>query len=654
LCLFTVQSVVLRICMAFRFFMFLVHKFCALNPHHQHLFAMKMKTTIYLLAFIFLSYFATAQSPEISKVEPSNWWIGMQNPEVQIMVHGKDIGKATVSAKYKKVKITKVEKAESPNYLFVTLAISDKASAGKVPLTFTIGDKSTTYEYEIQARSTDAKRIQGFDNSDIIYLLMPDRFANGDPNNDSVDEMLEKADRKELQSRHGGDIKGISDHLDYIHDLGATTLWINPLLENNNQAYSYHGYAITDLYKTDPRFGTNEDYLNLCNKAQQKDMKVIMDMVFNHIGINHWMMADLPFNDWVHQHEEFTRSNFRATTIADPYASKYDKDKMLKGWFDTSMPDLNQQNPFVAKYLTQNSIWWIEYLGLDGIRMDTYPYPYKEFMAEWAKTIMTEYPQFNIVGETWVQEAGIEAYWQKDVLLNGYQSNLPSVTDFIMRNAIADAFHQNESWTEGMANLYYVLAQDFLYKNPYNLVTFADNHDLTRIYTQMGEDYAKYKMAMAFLMTMRGIPQIYYGTEILMSGDGSNHGLVRKDFPGGWQGDERSAFTKEGRTDKENEAFSFLQTLIQYRKSTTALQTGKLMQFVPDEGIYIYFRYDNEQTVMVILNNNKEGESKFTTERYAECIKDFTQGKDILSGESVSLKEITISAKSVMVLELGK
>ena len=597
---------------------------------------------------------ATAQAPTIQKVEPANWWVGMKTNQVQLLVHGKDIGNATVSTKYKKVKITQVDKAESPNYLFVTLDISDKAVAGKIPLTFTQNGESKVYEYPILDRSKDNERIQGFDNSDIIYLLMPDRFANGDTSNDDVAGMLDVANREASQGRHGGDLKGIRDHLDYISELGVTALWINPLLENNNKAYSYHGYAITDLYKVDPRFGTNEDYRALCDEAQQKGLKVIMDMVFNHIGINHWMMKDLPFQDWIHQHDTFTRSNFRATTITDPYASKYDKEKMLKGWFDTSMPDLNQKNPFVATYLTQNSIWWIEYLGLDGIRMDTYPYPYKDFMSVWAKTIMAEYPQFNIVGEAWVQKASIEAYWQRGVQNDGYQSNLPSVTDFIMYHAISNAFHEKEGWTEGMSNLYYVLAQDFLYLDPYNMVTFADNHDLTRIYTQVGEDYNKYQMAMSFLMTTRGIPQIYYGTEILMTGPGNDHGLVRKDFPGGWPDDKKSAFTAKGRTEEQQKAYKYVSTLIHYRKNTTALQTGKLIQFVPDAGIYVYFRYDDEKTVMVILNNNEKGESTFTTERYTECIGEATQAKDIQTGKTVLLKEIKIPAKSALVLELDK
>ena len=591
----------------------------------------------------------------ITKVEPPNWWVGMQNPQVQLVVYGNDLGNATVSTKYKKVKITKVEKAESPNYLFITLDIHPKATAGKIPLVFTKGGKQTTYEYEIKARSTDKDRIQGFGTSDIIYLLMPDRFANGDPSNDNVASMKEGVARDSTLGRHGGDIKGIVDHLDYIKETGATAIWHNPILENNMDAFSYHGYAITDLFKVDARFGTNEDYVNMVDVAQQKGLKVIMDMVFNHIGLNHWMMADLPFQNWVHQHKEFTRSNFRATTIIDPYVSEYDKTKMLTGWFDTTMPDLDQRNPFLATYLTQNSIWWIEYAGLDGIRMDTYPYPYKEFMANWAKTVMTEYPQFNIVGESWVQKPAIEAYWQKKAGLAGYESHLPSVTDFIVYQGISSAFHEEEGWATGMANLYYILSQDFIYPDPYGLVTFADNHDLNRVYTQLGKDYNKFKMAIGFLLTVRGIPQIYYGTEILMDGDASDHGLLRKDFPGGWAGDKTDKFTKAGRTDQENDCFDFVTGLMRYRRDNPVMQTGKLTQFIPENGIYVYFRHNSEKTVMIIMNNLKDKEQKLDTKRFAECIKDHKKAKDITTGKMLnSLDDITLPAKSIMVLELMK
>ncbi|MGB0522119.1 MAG: glycoside hydrolase family 13 protein [Flammeovirgaceae bacterium] len=605
---------------------------------------------------LFLCLFATVSFAQIdiAKVEPPNWWVGMKNRQVQLIVHGDGIGAATVSAKYKKVKIVKVDKATSPNYLFVTLDIHPKAKAGKVPLTFTKDGKSYTHEYELKARSTDKNRILGFDNSDLIYLLMPDRFANGDPSNDNI-EGMEQMNREETLGRHGGDIKGIVDHLDYIKDLGATAIWHNPILENDMEAHSYHGYAITDLYKVDARFGSNEDYVALVDKAQEKGLKIIMDMVFNHIGLNHWTLKDLPFENWIHQHKEFTRSNFRATTIIDPYVSEYDKKKMLTGWFDTTMPDLDQRNPFVAKYLIQNSIWWIEYAGLDGIRMDTYPYPYKEFMAEWAKAVMMEYPQFNIVGESWVQEVGIEAYWQKQAGLAGYESNLPSVTDFIVYQGISNAFNEDEGWSTGMARLYYVLAQDFLYPDANGLVTFADNHDVNRLYTQLGKDFNKFKMAMGFLLTTRGIPQVYYGTEILMFGDASDHGLLRKDFPGGWAGDKENKFTKAGRTAQENECFDFIRSLMRYRRDNKVMQTGKLTQFIPEDGVYVYFRTNAEKTVMVIMNNKNDQEKKVDTARFAECIKDFTKGKRITTGKTITnLKTITMPAKSIQVLELMK
>jgi glycosidase len=412
-------------------------------------------------------------------------------------------------------------------------------------------------------REEGASERKGFDKTDVVYLIMPDRFANGDPSNDDMPGMLEKADRNNTDGRHGGDIKGISSHLDYIADLGVSAIWMNPLLENNNPEYSYHGYAITDFYNVDARFGTNEDYVNLVKSSHEKGLKVIMDMVFNHASIYNWLIEDLPSEDWIHQFSEYTRSNFRGSTIMDPHASDYDREKFLTGWFDHHMADLNQKNKLFANYLIQNSVWWIEYSGIDGIRIDTQPYSCKEFVTEWSSRVFQEYPEFNVVGEAWQQKESITAYFQKDAPnRDGYNSGIPSVTDFPMYFAMSKAFNERDGWTEGLAQIYYVLAQDFLYAAPEENLIFCDNHDLDRIYSSLGKNFSKWEMAMATLMTMRGIPMIYYGTEILMTGNaGDGHGFIRKDFPGGWPDDKTDAFTKEGRSKQQNEAFSFLQNL---------------------------------------------------------------------------------------------
>lgn len=595
-------------------------------------------------------------SLEVMHLEPLHWWVGMKDPSLQIMVHAEGVAEASaVTSKYQGVSIESFEKLTSPNYLFINLVIDSKAKAGIINFELTVKGKKYDLAYELKNRTKLAEGMKGFGPEDVIYLLMPDRFANGDPSNDNVKGMADAMSREGNLGRHGGDIQGITQHLDYIRDLGVTALWLNPVQENNMDHHSYHGYAMTDFYKVDARLGGNKAYEEMVSQAHQKGLKVIMDMVFNHCGSNHWWMKDLPSEDWVHQHENFTRSNFRATTIADPYASEYDRKKMLTGWFDTTMPDLNQKNPYMGNYLTQNSIWWIEQVGLDGIRMDTYPYPYKEFMADWAKRVMTEYPDFNIVGESWVQRVSLEAYWQKDAKLAGYQSNLPSVTDFQVFKAIGSAFHENEGWETGMANLYYTLTQDFLYPDPYNMVVFADNHDVTRIFTQLGRDYRKYKMAMAYLLTTRGIPQVYYGTEILMQGDAYDHGLLRKDYPGGWEGDAINVFKGKGMTGMQKDAHIFLKKLLNWRKGEPAVHRGKLTQFIPEDGIYVYFRQNAETTVMVVLNNNERADKTFTTERFAECMKGYGSALNIETEAIITdLSKIAIPAKSAMILELKK
>ncbi|TAE02340.1 MAG: hypothetical protein EAZ97_02630, partial [Bacteroidetes bacterium] len=509
---------------------------------------MKKNILLLLCLIAFQTVFAQDKSLSISKVEPTNWWVGMKNPNLQLLIYGKNISNANVKITYEGVLLKQISKVENPNYLFIDLTISSEAQAGKMPIELTLGDQKTTIQYELRQKSTDKNRIMGFNSSDLMYLLMPDRFANGDPSNDNAPELTQKADRKDPQGRHGGDIQGIIKNLDYLKSLGVTALWINPVLENNMGLYSYHGYSATDLYQVDKRFGGNEAYLKLIEEAHKKGIKIIKDMVLNHFGDKHWLIKDIPSKDWVNYPEGLQdqskwtqeqkmsiRTNFRSAVHSDPYASEEDKKKMMDGWFDSFMPDLNQRNPLLATYLTQNSIWWIEYSGIDGIRMDTYIYPDKIFIANWAKALMTEYPQFNIVGEAWCENVGLQSYWQMKNNYDGYNSQLPSVTDFPIWKAIVNAFKEDFGWETGLTRLYYAIGQDYLYSNPNGNLIFADNHDVTRMFTEAKENLSSYKQIIAFLMTTRGIPQVYYGTEILFTGDGSNHAEIRLDYPGGWE-----------------------------------------------------------------------------------------------------------------------
>ncbi len=467
--------------------------------------------------------------------------------------------------------------------------------------------------------------------------------------------LKESARRSDPNGRHGGDIKGILQHLAYIKDLGATTIWINPLLENNMKKYSYHGYSTTDYYRIDPRFGTNEDYRSLSDSIHRKGLKLIMDMIFNHCGSEHWWMTDLPSKDWLNVFREFTRTSYRAGTMTDPYVSDYDSIKFLKGWFDQTMPDLNQHNPFLARYLIQNSIWWIEYAGLDGIRQDTYPYSFKDFMAEWDKAILTEYPGFNIVGECWLTYPSGVAYWQKDAYnRDHYNSYLPSVFDFPMYDALRLGFMENDGWNTGILRLYEILAQDFSYHDPSHIVIFADNHDVNRYLSSQSDDVHKLKMAMAFILTTRGIPEIYYGTEILLKTDKvEGDGGKRVDFPGGWTGDSSDAFMASGRTTAQNDMFHYLKTLLTWRKSKEVIHSGKLKQFIPQDGVYVYFRYNDAETVMVAMNNNEKETKTLKPGIYDEFLARFHSGKDIISGKEINdLNHISIEPKSVIVVEL--
>jgi neopullulanase len=598
-----------------------------------------------------LSSIVAAQ--KIDRVEPPSWFTGMKEPTVQLMVYGKEIGLCNVTTDYPGVNVNTLVKTENPNYLFVNLNIGSDALPGDIKLIFTQGKLKLTYNYPLLPHPSWTAK--GFNSSDVIYLLMPDRFSNGDPANDNIEGMLEKADRTNPNGRHGGDLKGISDHLDYIKNLGVTGIWLNPFLENNQPSFSYHGYSITDLYRVDPRYGSNEEFKNLVSEAHGKGLKLVMDMIFNHIGSGHWWMKDLPSADWVHQFSSFTRTSYRASTWMDPYAAKSDAEMMEKGWFDNTMPDLNQSNPLVETYLTQNSLWWIAFFGIDGIRMDTYPYPEKNMMSRWAKRMTDEFPGFFIVGEVWYQQEALTAYWALNKTnTDGYQSNLPSVTDFPLSLATHSAFNEPDGWTEGVAKFYFVLSQDFLYPDPFRNVIFLDNHDLPRFFTQTGKRLDIYKMALSFILTTRGIPQFYYGTEIVMEGDkNQGDGYLRKDFPGGWIGDTRNAFTAEDLNSTEKEASAFTKKLLNWRKGKEVIHNGKLKQYIPENNLYVYFRYNDDESVMVILNNSETETRTIAKQRYLEAMKSYTSGIEVISGTQINdLTSFKIAPKTAMIIEL--
>ena len=618
-----------------------------------------------LTLFSFNSY---GKKPTIEKVEPSNWWVGMKNKQVELLVYGENISSTEVKLSYENVSIEKITKGNSPNYLFIELNINPNAKPGNLPLEFYYtSKKKITYQYQLKERKKSNNTQQGVHAGDVMYLIMPDRFANGNPENDDVKGMLEKANRVDPSGKHGGDIEGIKQNLDYIQKLGVTTIWLNPVFENNMDSYSYHGYSITDFYKLDPRLGSNEEYEQLVNEAHNKGLKVVMDMVFNHCGFNHWWMKDLPFKDWINQQEmyeahpdaveeNYMKTNYIGSTVSDPYVSDHDINRMVDGWFVPTMPDLNQKNPHMAKYLIQNSIWWIESSGLDGIRMDTYPYPNKEMMATWVKSVLNEYPKFYIVGETWLHSPAMEAYWLSGNTLNtGFESNLKSISDFPMHYAITSAFKKGEKQEEdgSLTSLYEVLAQDLLYDNPFNNKIFLDNHDVERFYYQIGEDFNKYKMAMAFLFTTRGIPQFYYGTELAMTMDSvGNDGFKRVDFPGGWDGDSKNAFIQTNLTTLETEALTFSSKLLNWRKHSIPIQEGKLKHFAVENELYLFARYTNNESNVTILNNSYES-IKIDYNRFQEVFKGYGTAKDIISGKTFNdLKNIEIPAQTAFILEL--
>ena len=608
-----------------------------------------------VLMMMVVSTLFAAVKPTLDHVEPPFWWTGFKNPELQLMVHGTDISKTKPEINYTGVEIVAVTSVENPNYLFIDLRLADNTQPGKFDILFKSNGKTVfTYNYELKAREQGSANRDGFNNSDAMYLIMPDRFANGDLSNDQIAGMPDKYNRNEQYDRHGGDLKGINNHLDYIHDQGYTAIWLNPVLENDMEHASYHGYATTDFYRVDRRFGSNEDYKKLSDDARKKGIKMVMDMIFNHCGSNHWWMKDMPMKDWLNGWPNYGITTHRKTVLQDPYVSKADFDEMADGWFVSSMPDMNQRNPFVAKYLIQNSIWWIEYVGLAGIRMDTYPYPDQHMMADWTCQVLNEYPKFNIVGEQWHTNPSLVSYWQRGKKNeNGYTSCLPSLMDFPIQDAIVKAFTENEGWDTGIMRLDETVALDFEYPEADNLVVVADNHDTERFFTAVRENFSKFKLAMAYLMTTRGIPQVYYGGEILMTGRKSDgDGMLRKDFPGGWPDDNTNAFTGEGLTDQQKEAQAYMKKLANWRKNKTVVHNGEMKHYLPKESVYVYFRYNDKESVMVVLNNSKENKT-IKGNRFAESLKGFTSGTDIVSGKSIaSLASLEVAAGSAMIIEL--
>ncbi len=592
---------------------------------------------------------------KIERIEPSSWWTGMKNQNLQLLVKGRNLHGATVSTQNKEIRIASVDTTQNADYLFVNLQVSEQAKAGEYTLTFAKGGKKIVKRYLLSDRKSGSAERKSFDASDVVYLIMPDRFANGNAKNDTKKEETEKANRNDPNGRHGGDIQGIIDHLDYLKNLGITAIWVTPLLEDNQPEVSYHGYATTNYYQIDARYGTNEDYRRLADECHKRGLKLIIDFVTNHCGLSHWWMDDLPSTDWVHQFPQFTRSNFRISTINDPYASQADKKLNSDGWFDTSMPDLNQKNPYLLNYLRQAAIWWVEYAGLDGIRVDTYPYNDREKIAEWTKGIMTEYPNFKMVGECWQHSPSDIAYWQSGSKnYDQYDSGLKSVMDFCFLDQSGRAFNEDkQEWDSGMVDIYSCFACDYLYGNPLNLFVFLENHDTQRFPTVIGNDIKKYKLAYTLLLTTRGIPQVYYGFEIMMGGDkGKGDGDIRRDFPGGWPSDSRNAFTETGRTAIENEVFNYVKALLNWRKNNPVVQFGKMTQFVPENNVYVYFRYNDQKRIMVILNNQAKDQS-VSTVRYSEMLTGYSQGVDVLTGKTYPLSDsIAVPAKSGLVLEL--
>lgn len=601
-----------------------------------------MKHTLILLIVFLFSWGGgqTARAMEIKKVAPSFWWAGMKNPELQILLYGEDLALSDVSVSGEGIYLKETVRQDNPNYLLLYLDLSE-AKAQTFQILLKHGKKKLQIPYELKSRVRRGEDVKGFTSEDVLYLIMPDRFVNGNPENDVVDGMREKKiDRADSFARHGGDIQGISNHLDYIADLGVTAIWLNPTQENDMESGSYHGYAITDYYQIDRRFGSNEDFCALVEKAHERNLKVVMDMIFNHCGSENYLFKDKPSKEWFNYHSNYVQTSFKTASVMDIHASAFEKKIATDGWFTSVMPDFNQRNRHVARYLIQSSIWWIEYAGINGIRQDTHPYADFDFMSQWCKEVLDEYPYFNIVGETWLNSNVLVSYWQKDSKLAApLNSNLPTVMDFPLQALMNQAFDEETGeWGGGLYKLYDYQTQDLVYANPMNLLTFLDNHDTSRFVQtdEMAKKLKRYKQAMVFLLTTRGIPQIYYGTEILMTGDkGKGDGDLRKDFPGGWQGDTRNCFVENGRTALENEAFEFTRQLLNWRKGNQVIGKGSLKHYSIQNGVYVYQREFNGKSVVIIMNGTDDSK-ELDLAPYQEILPR-ENALDVLTGKNVNL-----------------
>ena len=619
-----------------------------------------MKKIIISLALI-LSSMTMQAATKIDHIEPENWYVGMKNSSLQLMVYGKNIRDSRVSVDYPGVKIDSLVRLDSPNYLFVYLNLS-----GAKPGNMVLNIDGKKVNYPLKARTMSGDKRIGFDNSDVLYMLMPDRFASGRNITKPMKGLNPYVvDRSKPSLRHGGDLEGVRQHLDYFNQLGVTALWFTPVLENNspdmNSQSTYHGYATTNYYRVDPRFGTNEDYARLVAEAHAKGLKVVMDMIFNHCGYDHPWVRDMPSKDWFNTPEwmkkgdsYYLQTSYKLTPVLDPYASKVDKRETVDGWFVRSMPDLNQKNPHVMTYLIQNSEWWIETVGIDGIRMDTYPYADRKAMSQWMKILNEEYPNFNTVGETWVTEPAYTAAWQKDSKLSKVNSYLKTVMDFSFYDKINLAKHEEtDAWWKGLNRIYNSLCYDYLYENPSSVMAFIENHDTDR-FLENGKDTLALKQALALLLTINRIPQLYYGTEVLMNGTKEvTDGNVRCDFPGGFAGDKHNAFTAEGRTKAENSMFNWLSKLLKWRRNNMVITKGKQIQFIPYKGVYVIARQWNDQTILTILNGTSQAVT-LPLDRYAEVIGNHQEAKDVISGRKVKLgSELQLKARDTKVIELS-
>ena len=629
-----------------------------------------MKKLILSLSLL-LSVMTMNAAVKVDRIDPTNWFVGMKNPSLQLMVYGEGIRSAEVTTDYAGVKVDSVVRLDSPNYLLVYLNL-DGAQPGEMTLNFKNGKSTKKVKYELKAREKRGEERMGFTNADVLYMLMPDRFADGDPKNNDIKGLnVYKTDRTQPSLRHGGDLEGIRRHLDYFTELGVTALWFTPVLENNspdgNGSSTYHGYATTDYYRVDPRFGTNEEYRRLCDEAHAKGLKVVMDMIFNHCGFEHPWVADMPSKDWLNTPEwldarqdktkpevndKYLQTSYKLTPVVDPYASDVDLRETVDGWFVPTMPDLNQRNPHVITYLIQNSEWWIETVGIDGIRMDTYPYADAAAMAQWMKTLNEEYPNFNVVGETWVVDPPYTATWQKDSKLAKQNSYLNTVMDFSFFDRINQAKREDtDGFVTGMNRVYNNFVYDYLYPNPSSVMAFIENHDTDR-FLGNGKDSTALKQALALLLTVNRIPQLYYGTEVLMNGTKEvTDGNVRKDFPGGFPGDTHNAFTADGRTRAENAMFTWLSRLLHWRQGNDVVVKGTQKQFIPYNGVYVVARQYNGKNVMTIINGTKKP-ATIPVKRYAEVIGRATSAKDVITGNTVSLaSDLQLSPRQTLVIE---